>query len=296
MSLKGYSMQHKYRFSLFSKLFFYLSYFWYKLILPFEVKSPKMKLWRYEIAYSLMKFKDYRISIPWKHTLDVITTRFGEFRIRTNTSDAANVSPAFERRDLNFLYRLIRRKLSESKKVLFLDIGGDLGSYSVFALNRFKNTDLTVHCFEPVSESREMIEDNIRRNSGSAHFTLHPYALYNKNDDHAVIRVDMNTPGSSSIVMQTSEKVREIPIVSKRLDSIFTETVKGYDTVICKIDVEGVEQEVLEGMTGLLASIPELIVMVEDFVNPQIIEYLEKNKWHFMTKITTYNSWWKRVL
>lgn len=269
-------MAKKYSYSLTAKIAFYFSYFWYKLILPLEVKTPKLKLWIYEWAYSLMKFKGYEISIPWKHDIDRIITKFGNFRIRVNTSDAANVSPAFERLDLNFLKRLINRRVLSNKKVLFLDIGGDLGSYSVFVANSFKGKDVTIKCFEPIEESWTLIKENINTNHADEMFELYPFALYDNDNDDAEIRLDIDTPGSSSIKNEESKNVKIKKIKTRRLDGILKDEIKKYDTVVCKIDVEGVEQEVIMGMTGLFDDAKELIVMVEDFVNPEIIKYLEK--------------------
>ena len=100
-------MLKKYSYSIVDKLRFYFSYFYYKLIIPFEVKRPRMKMWWYEFVYSMAKFRDYQLSVPWKYAIDRIETRFGKFKIRINTSDAANVSPAFERSDQNYLLQLI---------------------------------------------------------------------------------------------------------------------------------------------------------------------------------------------
>ena len=286
-------MGQKYKYSIVSKISFYLSYFWYKLILPFEVKTPKFRLWLYEWKYSIMKFKGYEISIPWKSSIDKIETIFGKFRIRLNTSDAANVSPAFERRDLNYLKRLIRQKLSKNRSVLFLDIGGDLGSYSVFVANSFKNKAVTIKCFEPIEESWSLIKENISSNNANSQFELYPFALYNEDNDNGEIRLDIDTPGSSSIKNDSSKNVKIIKIVTRRLDGVVDKEILKYDSIICKIDVEGVEQEVIEGMEKILSKTDDLTVMVEDFVNPEIIEYLERSNWSFISKVTSYNSWWK---
>jgi hypothetical protein len=45
--------------------------------------------------------------------------------------DVACVSPAFERPDLNLLLALLEEPLKAERSVLLLDIGADLGTYSV---------------------------------------------------------------------------------------------------------------------------------------------------------------------
>lgn len=39
----------------YNKLFFYFSYLFYKLIIPFEIKKPKFKFFIYEMIYSIKK-------------------------------------------------------------------------------------------------------------------------------------------------------------------------------------------------------------------------------------------------
>jgi len=167
-------LKKKFQYSLLDSIAFYISYFFYKLIIPFEVIQPKWKMWMYEWIYSLAKFKNYHYSVSWNYPIDTIWTKFGIFKIRINTSDAANVSPAFERRDQNYLIQLISQLISSGKKVLFLDIGADLGSYSVLVANKFINTPIAVKAFEPIFESCNLIEENIRKNSIEEYVSMYP--------------------------------------------------------------------------------------------------------------------------
>lgn len=285
-------MIRKFHYSFIDKLCFYLSYFFYKGIIPLEVKKPKWKMWWYEFVYTIAKFKDYQINVPWKYATDTIETRFGMFKIRKNTSDAANVSPAFERRDQNYLLRLIKRLIEEDKKVLFLDIGGDLGSYSVLVANQLDKKSVKIKCFEPIEPSCLLIKENMLLNHIEDKVELHPVALLNENNDNAEMRLNIGTPGSSSMKNEHDQNSKIVSIKTRRLDDMIGDLVSEFDAIVCKIDVEGVEQEVLEGATGILQTGKEIYIMVEDFIDPKIISYLENSGWSFMAKVTTYNSWW----
>ncbi|MGD9201635.1 MAG: hypothetical protein PVI26_08745, partial [Chitinispirillia bacterium] len=72
-------MKKKFHYSTIDKVTFYFSYFLYKLIIPFEVRKPRLKMWIYEWIYSLAKFKDYSYSVTWKYPIDTIWTKFGNF-------------------------------------------------------------------------------------------------------------------------------------------------------------------------------------------------------------------------
>jgi hypothetical protein len=48
------------------------------------------------------------------------------------------------------------------------------------------------------------------------------------------------------------------------------------DTLIFKIDIEGVEEEVLGGTERILNSGKDIHLLIEDFVNPAIISFFSK--------------------
>ena len=79
----------------------------------------------------------------------------------------------------------------------------------------------------------------------------------------------------------------------KEIDSI--EDLKNIDFDVCisKIDVEGCEIDVLEGGKMFFSQNKEFYLVVEDFVNNKIIDYLENNEWMFVKKLQ-HNSWWKK--
>lgn len=289
----------KFNYSALEKVLFYFSYFFYKLIIPFEVKIPRFKLWLYEWVYSLknlfaqMGGNKFPRSYLYPFSDKIIRTRFGSFKIRPGTSDAANVSPAFERRDVNFLFRTLRELSRKQKKVLFLDIGGDLGTYSVAVAKKFPG--VSVFCFEPIPESCRYIRENLKMNRVADRVKLFPYALSDKDNLTLSIRLNENMPGSSSSVSsnwKTAEKFRDIRIKTKKLDTLVGKQAGKYDAIIFKIDVEGMEQKVLLGSKRTLACGKDIRLMVEDFVEPGIIRYLEKNRVEFTGKKTDYNSWW----
>ncbi len=285
-------MNRKFSYSFADKVSFYLSYLYYKVILPFEVSSPRVRLWWYEFRYSIAKFKDYESNVTWKYAINTIKTKFGLFKIRPNTSDAANVSPAFERRDQNYLIRLIDSKIRENKKVLFLDVGGDLGSYSVLVGNAFRGKPVTIHCFEPIDQSCLLIKENIALNSLEKSVEVFPVALLNEDKDNVPMQLNTMTPGSSTMKPGEKEKLSTVTITTRKLDTLLNNQIAAYDTIVFKIDVEGVEQEVIEGAQKIISQGKEVYVMVEDFIKSQIITYLETQGWSFLAKVTSYNSWW----
>lgn len=285
-------MAKKYHYSFSQKALFYLTYFWYKLILPLEMKKPRWKFWIYEVLYTLNKFIRYDSSYPYPFRDSVIETRWGAFKVRPGTSDAANVSPAFERRDVNYLIRLLKKLTGEDKKVLFLDVGGDIGTYSVLAGGLFPADQVKIFCFEPIPESYNLILDNLKRNGLTGKVQPVQSALFSEDGRSVDIEYNVNAPGSSTMKDGRAAVSKKVKVSTQRLDTLLGKEVKNYDAVVFKIDVEGVEREVLEGSTSILKSGKEVYIMLEDFVNPAILDYLESEGLQFLTKRTDYNSWW----
>jgi FkbM family methyltransferase len=177
--------------------------------------------------------------------------------------------------------------------VLFLDIGADLGSYSVLVANKFKNSPVAVKTFEPISESCALIEENIRKNSIEEYVTIYPCALANENNDNATIELNCDTPGSSTMKDGAESKSKkQIHIKTRKLDDIINKEIGKFDSIIFKIDVEGMERDVILGAQKIIHSQKEIYLMVEDFIDPKIIDYLHECKWDFVKKLTSYNSWW----
>jgi FkbM family methyltransferase len=204
----------------------------------------------------------------------------------------STVSPAFERRDIDYLLRLIHRQKKVGKKILFVDIGADIGTYAITVGNQFKNYDkLFIIAFEPAKSSYALLEENIKINNLNSKVELYNCALFNENDKEIEFHFDPATPTASWLILSDSDNNNQ-KVITKTLDSMLREKVGEFDVLILKLDVEGVETEVLQGGENILNYDKEVYLLVEDFVDPSVIQYLQKIGAEFICKLTPYNSWW----
>lgn len=286
-------MAKQFRYRLKDKIAFYLEYFVLKVFfIWFEVKKPKLKMFFYELLYSARKFFDYASLLPSPFKDDLIETKFGIFKIRPNTVDMSNVSPAFERRDVNYLLQLICKLKNDDKKILFVDIGADIGTFTITVGNAFRDYDkLSILAFEPAMSSYALLKENIRINNLHDKVEIYEFALFNEDNREIEFHFNPAAPGSSGIHLSYSA-LNIQKVVTKTLDSVLYDTLNAYDAVIIKVDVEGVETEVFEGGEKVLYSGKDVFLLVEDFVNPAIVRYLERIDARFICKLTPYNSWW----
>jgi len=289
----------KFRFAFSDKLAFYWSYFAYKVFgLWFEVKTPKLRMFLYEMLYSSAKLFNRASLLRSPFRVNLVETVFGKFIIRPNTVDLSNTSPAFERKDINYLLALIAELTRVSKKALFLDIGADIGTFSITVGVKFKSSgNVRVIAFEPAATSFAILRENIILNKLEDMTELFNFALYNRDNLELDFSFNIGAPGSSAIVAGQPVSNTGYKIETRTLDSVLKDRISDYDALVFKIDVEGVEREVIKGSNNIIqtavSSGMDVYIMVEDFINPSIVTYLEKSGAEFLAKITPYNSWWR---
>ncbi len=61
-----------------------------------------------------------------------------------------------------------------------------------------------------------------------------------------------------------------------------------------KVDVEGAERSVIDGASATRGLFEAVFIMVEDFVDPGISDFLEFDGFGFVCRLTPYNSFWSR--
>jgi len=286
-----------FRFSPWEQVRFYLSYFVRKAFcLWVEVKRPKFRMFVYEMLYSAAKLIDYGKNYPEPFGTGYVETIFGKFRVRPRTADLSNVSPAFERRDMDFLLGLLGKFRDAGKRILFLDVGADVGTFAVTVANRFRGYEgLRVIAFEPAAESFSLLVENIRLNGLEGRVEACNLALYSEDDRELVLDFNPLSPGSSGLVVGApgAGPVTGHRVKTKTLDSVLGDRAKDFDALVIKLDVEGVESEVLRGGARTFSSGRETCLLVEDFVNPGVIDMLRGMGAGFLAKLTPYNSFWR---
>lgn len=141
----------------------------------------------------------------------------------------------------------------------FLDIGANIGKYSIKLSTRFNN----VYAFEPTPETHQMLKHNIEENKIT---NIHRHEIAAWNTDTTITFHLKNNPGGNSANM-TENSIGTLTVKAEKLDN-YIDLFGKVDLV--KIDVEGAECEVLEGMTHIIKKSNPII----------IVEVLEKNRFN----------------
>jgi FkbM family methyltransferase len=141
-------------------------------------------------------------------------------------------------------------KANLKKGQTFVDVGANVGYYSILA----SSLGAKVIAFEPSEENRKFLNENMIDND--CYFEIHSEALSNKSGS-AILYTD-TTPGQYSLI--GSGKGEKVDCI--KYDSLDLPIADFY-----KIDCEGAEKNVLEGMQSVLKTDKPITLILEDWKN-----------------------------
>lgn len=134
----------------------------------------------------------------------------------------------------------------------FFDIGANFGLYTVLLSD--EEALLQMHAFEPLPRNIHQLAANLYLNGLDNRVTLHNLALTDR-DGTLDLHVDPHSTGISTVLPGELHRGREayrdrLQVECRRFDGLFP--VEGR-RVLIKIDVEGAELMVLDGMRRFLS-------------------------------------------
>jgi FkbM family methyltransferase len=154
-------------------------------------------------------------------------------------------------------------------KDIFVDIGANRGIYTVIAPTLFEYQ--TVHSFEPNPSVVTLLTKNIELNHLEKKVTVHNSAL-GETVGVLPFTCDPMHLGGGRIVSSTSSETISVPV--EVFDQL-TPNIPPERISFIKIDTEGFEQSVLNGMKVTLANMrPGSCIMIESTELPVIQSYL----------------------
>ncbi len=181
----------------------------------------------------------------------VVKTNNGKFYIRQNTIDFKLANSAYE-----FAVLKRFRKLIPACE-LFVDIGANIGTYSIVA------ADLRVNCmaFEPIESNFKSLEKNIALNNFGNLILAFKFGLSDKKEN-VNFNFDPLKPGASSI--HPHKRMGEvIQVQLEEFDNLNLTKVNAAESILIKIDIEGMELNALKGMRKTLSKKKNIILIIE---------------------------------
>lgn len=140
---------------------------------------------------------------------------------------------------------------------VFIDIGANIGFFSVFASGKVGNTG-RVLSFEPSPGAFKMLSAHTYINR-LKNVELFNMALF---DSTGTLKMKVEDEGGRGSIRSSASFEDEIEVLADRFDNLNTQipnNAKGF----CKIDVEGAEMTVIKGMSEFISSHPNFTYMLE---------------------------------
>lgn len=218
----------------------YFKYFFYYLA-NMDLKSLGVSI--SYVFFNKLPQKDYRAK-----------SEMGKFLIRKETTDFQFINFAYEGAVKKYMHDNL------DKFDVFIDAGACIGEYCIWLASLGKRC----FAFEPVNYAA--IVDNISLNRDVAdRVKAYHLGLSNKKGS-AYFNIPKRVLSSSHIVFDDHEHEPNVKLDT--LDNIYREFgLKPTDRVLMKLDVEGMEPEVIQGAREFIAQTPNISIIYEHFVS-----------------------------
>ena len=161
---------------------------------------------------------------------------------------------------------------SFNENSIFFDIGSNIGLYSIYAAKLKKSK---VYCFEPSVFNLELLVQNIHLNNVNDNTVILPLALNDKNSIEAFNLSNLSKGGAlSSFGKNYNQYGEKINIknyyytVGMKLDNLVKYLNIDSPNYI-KIDVDGIEHLILNGMTDILEKTQSILIEITESFEEQ---------------------------
>lgn len=152
------------------------------------------------------------------------------------------------------IHEILRELFDQSPNVIFVDIGSNIGYFSLLSASRKVKTI----SFEPISANFSLFEESIKKNSYQDLITLHKIGLSDVSGTGSFKIYKSNMGMCSSRDFSGFQQEEQVDL--KTFDELYTYNFPG--TFIIKIDAEHMELNVLKGMEKNLHRVSHLIIEI----------------------------------
>ncbi len=181
----------------------------------------------------------------------IANTYYGKFFVRKQTMDFKMANKAYEIAAV----KLFRKELKN--KDIVIDIGANCGLYSLVAAK----SGVKTLAFEPININFNSLLKNIELNNYTNLIKAYNYGLGNKDETVKFNFNHYNTGAASKYDLSLETIEKEVGI--KVFDMLHIEDLLDFKSALVKIDVEGMEVSVIEGMQQFIKITPNICYIIE---------------------------------
>lgn len=189
-----------------------------------------------------------------------LTARHGEQTFRVNTEDVVGRHIYKYGQHDPLMSDYLRRTLQPRDGDLLIDIGANIGWFSVLFAEACHDVDAKVLAFEPDPNNYALLQHNVAANALADKVVTQPLALSDNQDGATLHLFSGNNRGRHSLLPIHDGETVEIP--TARLDDVISHdaALGAGRPALLKIDIEGFELIALRGAPDTLARCPLVVL------------------------------------
>ena len=190
-----------------------------------------------------------------KMTLDLSDPGLSRYLISRGVNEP-NATPAFA--------EALEKAVADhgSDDVAVLDVGANIGYFALLEAE-IVGEDGIVYAFEPAPSNRDLLERNVRQNGYENRIEIRPCAI-GDSDGSAQLVLSDHSNWHRVAVGPEDEGEERIAVDTRRVDSFLSEESIDPESVVgVRMDVEGYEAAIFEGMNGIFEADSPAVIFVE---------------------------------
>lgn len=171
--------------------------------------------------------------------------------------------------------KFILQKIKIDEGDIILDVGANLGWYSINISNYNQDKNIQIFSFEPDDINFALLNDNIKLNNSTNIVTIKK-AIAEKNTKKVLYKYSDKNLGRHSLFKNLKLNQEQVLVDSISLDEfVYTKHLNTNKIKLLKVDVEGYEYQVLLGCIKTLPNIKYIIhefspiIMKENNIHPE---------------------------
>lgn len=233
----------------------------------------------YRLRKSIVKRIDPSLFKDHSFTMDFFGLKY-QGNTSNNIDCVTYFCGAYEKYMLFFLRDMVKKLQRDD--LVFWDIGANVGNHSLFMAQYVKE----VHAFEPYEVVRNRLKNNLAINSIN-NITVHAYGIGNKNETLPFYAPPEFSQGNGSFVENCNPGNEYYNELDVRVgDDVIAQGIPAPDVI--KIDAEGFERNVLEGLKQTLETQQPLVIFEmsdathQAFGNVETMQQALPKNYHFL--------------
>jgi len=200
------------------------------------------------------KYKDNIIQLKCTDKLDILYNNLDKNK------------KFYESSYLEFIFKNKELLFEDINKLIVIDVGANIGNHTIF-FSKIMNCQ--VFSFEPQKIAYDCLCQNIILNDVSNKVVAREFGISAKVKPISIIKSNANMCGSTEWWYNNLGTIQSLP-----LDHLF------YDKIdLIKIDVQGMELEVLKGAENLITKYKPIIMIEITKIEGNLISEVEFNQW-----------------